>query len=169
MPNIRNREHFEASWWDWSVYNECFYPTKIRITDVDGLVERRGNFLLIETKMPGASVPTGQSILFDQIAKSSKWNVIVIWGDTGAPQTYQLWGDAKKKASTKRMKAIFRRWFELAESNEIERLTGAGLVEGHLIDALKEASNTGNRAIIKICRDALARFRETVTRDGHAP
>ena len=59
MSNIRNADDYTASFWDWSIFNNCFGETTIRMTDVDGMVERKGRFLILETKKPTAEVPPG--------------------------------------------------------------------------------------------------------------
>lgn len=62
--NIRNLSAFNASVWDWSFLNGAFGGTNIRVSDIDGMVERRGNFLMIEGKKGGV-VSGGQGIMFD--------------------------------------------------------------------------------------------------------
>ena len=64
---IKNLEAFVENLWDWGFLDECFPGTRIRVTDIDGLVERNGHFLLIEAKSPGKDIPTGQRILFDRL------------------------------------------------------------------------------------------------------
>lgn len=61
--NIRNMAAYQSSVWDWSWLNGAFGGTKIRVSDVDGMVERRGNFLMIEGKK-GGIVSGGQEIMF---------------------------------------------------------------------------------------------------------
>ena len=63
MGNIRNMDAFRASIWDWSWLNGAF-GDKIRVTDIDGMVERCGNFLMIEGKK-GGTVAGGQQFMFD--------------------------------------------------------------------------------------------------------
>ena len=55
---------------NWEIFNECFIPTKIKITDIDGVVERNGWFLFIELKERKKEIPTGQHILFEKINRS---------------------------------------------------------------------------------------------------
>ena len=116
MTNIRNADNFAASWWDWTLFNDCFQPTKIRITDVDGLVERNGHFLLIETKGIGVPVPQGQAILFDAIRRDSRWHVLVVWGDTNQPQRWKVWGyRAEFTGGMDDLRKLIRRWFRYAD------------------------------------------------------
>jgi hypothetical protein len=36
--------------WDWSPFNDCFGDSGIRISDLDGMVERNGHFLILDGK-----------------------------------------------------------------------------------------------------------------------
>lgn len=76
---INNPELYMAGVWDWQFLNECFRPTRIKVMDIDGFVERNGRFLVIETKRSGAEIPTGELISFRQLVKQGHW-VLIIWG-----------------------------------------------------------------------------------------
>lgn len=111
---IRNKDTFMQNLWDWGFLDDCFGGTRIRITDVDGLVERKGHFLLIETKSPGKDIPRGQQILFDAIAKQPNWHILVIWGLPNVPTMAQIWGCKQIPADEMRIREIVRRWYEYA-------------------------------------------------------
>ena len=54
ITNIRDIEKFRRAAWDWTPFNNCFRgidgeATGIRISDIDGHVERKGHFLWFET------------------------------------------------------------------------------------------------------------------------
>lgn len=116
MVNIRNLKYFQSSFWDWSVFNDCFGNSNIRITDIDGLVERHGYFLLIETKLPAIEVPQGQAILFDAISKNKNWNVLVIWGETNNPLKWKLWRHPKiYYGGLPELRQFIYQWFLFAE------------------------------------------------------
>lgn len=116
--NIRNPNLYLSSFWHWENFNDCFEDTNIRITDVDGLIERKGHFLLLETKLPGVDVPKGQAILFDAIIKQKNWNVLVIWGKTDMPRHWKLWGKEKVySGGLFDLKDFISRWFHHADSN----------------------------------------------------
>lgn len=63
MSNIRNRDAFLASFWDWSFLNGAFGGSNIKVSDIDGMVERFGNFLMIEGKKGGV-LSVGQKIMY---------------------------------------------------------------------------------------------------------
>ena len=56
---------------NWAIFNECFKPTKIKITDIDGVVERNGWFLFIEVKQNTKDIPMGQRILFEKLTTNA--------------------------------------------------------------------------------------------------
>jgi hypothetical protein len=118
VTNLRNPKDWRNSFWDWTFYNECFAPTRIRLTDIDGFVERQGNFLILETKRPGAILPEGQRIMFKRMAKTGLFTIFIIWGPTNIPQeiiqiTQSIW-TSPKKCNTAILKRMIREWFENA-------------------------------------------------------
>lgn len=117
MSNIRNTLYFEESWWDWSSYNSCFYPSKIKISDIDGIVERNNFFLVIETKLPKILVNKGQSILFNQLIKQDNWCVLVVWGETNSPEKCKLWRTGQEyDITTYSLQEIIRNWYIQADT-----------------------------------------------------
>jgi hypothetical protein len=66
---LHSRNRFE-SWlpalfdgeFDWDFLLPAWSGTKIQPMDFDAVIERRGKFLIFETKTPGKSVEVGQSI-----------------------------------------------------------------------------------------------------------
>lgn len=81
---IHNLPAFIDGLWDWGFLDNCFFPTKIKITDIDGMVERNGKFLMIETKQPGVTIPVGQRIMFDKWIAAGN-SCLIIWGKQGIP------------------------------------------------------------------------------------
>lgn len=91
--DIRDGEKFLAGRWAWDAlgYSSAF-PGAISFSDIDAVVERKGRFLFLEMKEyrdnrePG-SVPTGQRILLERLAKLEECEVYLIEGRaaTGEP------------------------------------------------------------------------------------
>jgi hypothetical protein len=79
--NIRSVASFMRSLPDWTEFNTCFEPSRIRISDIDGIVERNGHFLVLDLKHPNATLNQGQSILYRQLAKKG-FTVVVVFGTT---------------------------------------------------------------------------------------
>lgn len=111
--NIRDVDKFRETFWDWTSFNECFSPTKIRITDIDGAVERGGYFLFIETKLPGEEIPLGQRLMYDALARLPRCHILIIWGKPNQPEAFQWWGTGlpKTKGSLTTVQSLIRRWF----------------------------------------------------------
>ncbi len=63
-----------------NIFHECF-GCGINFGDVDGIVERKGNFLMLEWKSPGASTGIGQRILHDKLCELSQFTVLLVSGD----------------------------------------------------------------------------------------
>lgn len=87
MANIRSIEEYTRSVWDWGWLNDCFKPTPIRVSDVDGIVERNGHFLFFEGKgiRPDGErvvVGVGQRILQDALFSTGRASIITLWGKT---------------------------------------------------------------------------------------
>lgn len=88
---IQNPVKFVEGLWDWEILDGCFGKTKIKCSDLDGCVERRGKVLVIETKSPGAKLDEndGQYIMFKNMVKHNHITVFVVWGNNGKPERIQ--------------------------------------------------------------------------------
>ena len=52
--------------------------------DIDGLVERKGNFLVFETKAPNKEIPGGQMITLNALLKTGSFTVFFLQGKNSA-------------------------------------------------------------------------------------
>ena len=111
---IRNLDHYVSQLWDWGFLDQCFGDTRIRASDVDGIVERHGHFLLIEAKSPGVNIPTGQKIMLDKFAAMPKCSVLVIWGEPNKPEKLQIWGKPQRNATEADVQSVVTKWFAWA-------------------------------------------------------
>jgi len=57
--------------------NPKFVPSNI-----DGICERNGHFLVLEWKRVGEKISKGQELLLKALAKTPKFMVVIIYGDT---------------------------------------------------------------------------------------
>ena len=64
---------------------DCF-GGKIRPTDIDGIVERNGHFLIFEWKRDGVPIPLGQKILFEKLTIHEDITVFVVWHEVNRPE-----------------------------------------------------------------------------------
>ena len=119
---IHDAELYMAGIWDWAILDGCFGETNIKPTDIDGLVERNGKFLILETKQPGAQIPTGQHIMFRNFIKRQGDAVLVIWGKKNEPEAAQLYSgqfpDGKyiKSITSESLRKFVATWFAKAEA-----------------------------------------------------
>ena len=87
---IKNIGFYNSQLWDWGFLDGCFSGTKIKVTDIDGFVERNGKFLVIETKSHNATIPTGQDIMFKKMVATGLFAVLIIWGEANKPEKCEL-------------------------------------------------------------------------------
>jgi hypothetical protein len=66
---------------NWTEFNDCFTGTKIRISDVDGIVERNGDFLVLDVKRPGTPLNTGQRYLYTRLAELQTFTVLIVYAE----------------------------------------------------------------------------------------
>lgn len=115
---INNADLYMRGVWDWAILDGCFGETRIKPTDIDGCVERNGHALILETKQPGANIPTGQKIMFSNMAKTGFASVIVIWGDTNSPQEMMLFHgetiEDRRPVTLDGLRERVSKWFEWA-------------------------------------------------------
>jgi hypothetical protein len=94
---INNSTEYVNSLWDWAVLDGCFGPGKIKPTDIDGMVERNGHFLYLETKGPGVPLKMGQEIAIKNRVRDGVSTYVVIWGNPGVPEKMQVFHPAQFK------------------------------------------------------------------------
>jgi hypothetical protein len=106
--------------WDWTPFNDCFGNSGIRISDVDGMVERNGLFLMLDGKRDGAPISAGQLRMYKQFALKGG-HVIVFHGQppvTVATVRQWLPGDDNVVGPTQcdlaGLKRIVADWYEWA-------------------------------------------------------
>ncbi len=64
---------------DWGFLDNAF-SGKIRVSDIDGIVEANGNLLILEWKGIGVPITKGQEIMFKKATEKSNIHVFVING-----------------------------------------------------------------------------------------
>lgn len=118
---INNAEAFLAGIWDWGILRGRFGETKIEPTDIDGFVERNGQFLVLEAKAPGVSVKDGQQIAFDRLLSTGKFTIIVVWGSTNNPERLRVYTQKRKwdykTADLDTLRGIVSWWFRKTDKD----------------------------------------------------
>jgi hypothetical protein len=123
LGNLRNIEDTVNGLWDWSIFNNCFPGTDIRMGDIDGIVERNGKFLIIEGKKPDTSIKLGQEILLKELSKNKNFTVYVIVGIPNKGEIHSgqriIDGEYQKITihSTEDMQKEVLRWFNWANNS----------------------------------------------------
>jgi hypothetical protein len=125
---IHNLKKFEEGLWDWEFLRQCF-GGNIVPSDLDGIVERNGQFLVLEGKSSGTKIPEGQQILFENFIKSGHFTVIVLWGESNKPEK-MLFTSATQQvmidpATIKDVKDFAYKWY--AEACNHKQLRTKGL------------------------------------------
>lgn len=132
---ILHRETFDAAtppWsdgkFDWSWVNKAFDDCKIKPMDFDGVIERFGNFLVIESKGPGVDIPYGQRLTLERFYGIGCATVLIVWGKLH-PVKYQLWcanrfRDGRRQNGTsdctpESLTSLIRDWRSYAETHRI--------------------------------------------------
>lgn len=88
--NIRDYDKFMSTQWDWTPYNTAFSNPAVRISDIDGHIERNSQFLYIETKLPGNKPTLAQELsIRSQVAKGN--TVMLLEGNPNKPERLTLY------------------------------------------------------------------------------
>lgn len=81
------------------VFAGCF-PRDINFTDLDGIVELNGNFLVLEWKNSPCKLPTGQRIMLERMTASGVYSALIVAGDAERmiPSHVQGWWKGRSEA-----------------------------------------------------------------------
>lgn len=124
--NIRDISLYTAQLWDWSILNGCFGETKIRVTDVDGMVERNARFLFFETKQSGITIPRGQMRAYENLMRRGGAVFFVVWGQPGHPEAVQVTTQHGttpiQPCDLRGLRVLTNRWFRKADAKAEIRL-----------------------------------------------
>jgi hypothetical protein len=97
--------------------NPAFVPS-----NVDGIAERNGQFLILEWKRLGEKVSNGQRIMLQALASKPSFMVVIIYGNTDTEtiiDSYWLLTPEGKPVKTgigfESFKQFYRDWYALAD------------------------------------------------------
>ncbi len=98
----------------WHVLNDALSPC--RMTDLDGIVERRGRFLVVEWKAPGASVKRAQERALDELNRLDQFTVKIVHGtsDPMEPKLYRAPFGQDVPTDLANFQQRCSRWFQQA-------------------------------------------------------
>jgi hypothetical protein len=99
--------------------NPAFVPS-----NVDGICERKGKFLIMEWKRRSEKVSEGQKILLKALASKDDFMVVIIYGNTDNSMMIDKYFLVQKDGSCmlagqglEMFKGFYRQWYELADGN----------------------------------------------------
>lgn len=122
--SIFDSHKYNTVYHDYDFLEGCFGNTKIMPTDVDGIVERRGKFLLIEFKPEKKPISTGQLITLKRLARLPMFTVIVVWHepcahhDPAIHTNMQILPSGKKEPVTSNdVRGFVSEWYAAADEH----------------------------------------------------
>jgi len=123
MPNFRwacakNGCYKDLCLPDWSILNDALAPC--RMGDLDGFVERRGHFLVVEWKPLGKSVERAQERALSALNEHERFTVLIVHGltDPMEPKTVRYPFGKDKPTNLTEFQEGVRRWFAEASSKK---------------------------------------------------
>ena len=108
-PNLRSRDAYRDAAWDWGILDGCF-GHKIKPSDLDGVVERKGHILIIEAKPKLDKLPLGQQIMLEAFSRKPGITVLIVWGAVDEPEGMWLIENGKHSVPAPTTLAGMRDW-----------------------------------------------------------
>lgn len=117
--DLRDVLRHAQSKWSWAWLVPAFGDSRISPTDVDGFVERNGQFLVLECKPVLEAMPQGQRLALTALARIPVFTVLILIGnppdDPRELITLPNW-DVREPVTQEQMIETVRRWYEWANS-----------------------------------------------------
>ncbi len=108
MGWVKNRDTV-TDWGD--ILMGANLPRGIQPSDIDGILEVRGKFLVMEKKNPNEPTKQGQNILLNSLSKVPCFTVIkVIHGQNGVEEIYNYKNKESYKTSPAEFIQLVERW-----------------------------------------------------------
>lgn len=127
---------------DWSWTQGHLGQGKITPMDFDGVVERKGNFIVFETKGAGVQIPRGQLMTLEAAYRLGVFTVLLIEGKA-APEAAQAWCqpgfkngkrmERHAQTDSVRLGRFVGDWYDFANSNPARQNTSSALVIIHTL------------------------------------
>ena len=92
-------------------------PGRVEPTDIDQVLERKGEFLFIECKRPHQPVGRGQEILFDALVRLPGCRLLLVVGQPpDRIEKFGWWRGVLREGTVDDVRALVRRWWDWAGS-----------------------------------------------------
>lgn len=153
---IENERAFLDGIWDWAILDGCFGDTRIKPTDIDGMTERNGHFLMLECKAPGVPVKQGQAILIRRLVETGFFTVMIVWGQQNQPEKLRISGTMGDREIDPCNIELFRHyvalWFDQANQQKPGIITTPLLTRKviQMFDDLHIQISTNNRLLLQL-------------------
>lgn len=123
---IKHMDKFTEALWDWAILDGCFGSSRIKPTDIDGLVEVNDHFLLIEAKGEHARITKGQQYTFEALQATGRFTIIIINGENNQPYSMQVLypngaTSQLQQAGVAELRSVVARWYRYARVQHIAR------------------------------------------------
>lgn len=106
---------------DWDFLLPAFAPTRIQPMDLDAVIERRGQFLVFETKSGELPIPDGQRYTLEALCQTGVFTIIVLRAKTAEDITgWDVWhGTCREhhEGDAAALVEYVKRWFKWASSH----------------------------------------------------
>lgn len=124
---IRDLESYANHAWQWDkVLGGCFGKTNISPSDLDGIVERNGKFLVLEAKSPRGTMSIGQKRLLHALGRLEEFTVVIVWGEKHDVEKMQvITKDGMRfyrKATVDDFRRVVKCWYEFADSGCVQSI-----------------------------------------------
>lgn len=143
--NLKHRCEIDGCYlktlWDWGWLNDCFGGSRIRPSDIDGVVEHKGRLLILEGKREGLSgrvLSKGQRIMFEQVSGQLGALVLVLYGDPPRTPRYLCqWLPGgryvdERQCGADEVRAIVHRWYRWVDGYTGKRTHIENVMRGEL-------------------------------------
>jgi hypothetical protein len=112
--SIRDPVKFMEGHWDWKFIDDVL-PGRMKVSDIDGIIEKNRHFLVLEGKKPKIEIPLGQKIMLEALWKTGNCTVVYLWGEHSFVEEmevlYPNGSRSKKKAADIQTVQKFIKWW----------------------------------------------------------
>lgn len=143
---------------DWSWTQGHLGNGKITPMDFDGVVERKGNFIVFETKGAMVPIPRGQLMTLEAAYRLGVFTILLIEGKT-TPESAQAWCQPGFKngmrmrqhvpTDSDRLGRFVGDWYDFANANSARQNTSSALAIVHTLKMQLQTVHAQNAMLLR--------------------
>lgn len=143
---------------DWSWTQGHLGQGKITPMDFDGVVERKGNFIVFETKGAHVPIPQGQLMTLEAAYRLGVFTVLLVQGKT-APEAAQAWCQPgflnglrmtrHAPTDSNRLGIFVGKWYDFANANPARQNTSSALAIVHTLKMQLQEIHAQNALLLR--------------------